>query len=348
MKLWNDARGTAFVLLIASLSALISACNQSAEEPSAAPSQVAVNLTKTETAVPPTATSTPTPTLQPTDTPTTVPSDTPTATASPSPTPTPTETPTATATPQLTLAPGEAMGAACSESMTTWLSLTKDLTFPERFAEADPVKTDEDFDVNTYFTAFNHLSMEPGYVLDFVYFTDGLGGKPLVYARPTDQKPYETYSEFIEAAGQPSYGERSYDYLEHTHDFLDYVRTDDTEEGYLQFLMLANLVDQFYLFWHALYNDAIFMCGEADMARVFAEVKNFNIELPEEVIEAAGNLNFEPTVLLEEETATVRYIYFTKWGGFIEMWYTLTREYPHQYVDSDGQLLIEYDCGILF
>jgi hypothetical protein len=111
------------------------------------------------------------------------------------------------------------------------MNLTQNLTFPDRFHEGNPIKTDDDFDANSYLSVLNHLSIETGYELDFVYFRDGVGGKPLVYARKTDQAPYETYAEFTAVAGEPSYWEGSYGYLEHAHDCMALIKTDDTEVG---------------------------------------------------------------------------------------------------------------------
>jgi hypothetical protein len=227
-------------------------------------------------------------------------------------------------------------------------ALTQNLDLPDHFLQEDPTKTKEDFDVNSLFSALDHLALTEGYTLDFVYFADDLGGKPLIYARATDQTPYATYSEFIEAAGGASYWERSYASLEHAYDYLDFIGTDDTPNGYFQFIVMATVGDQFHLYWHSLYHDEVIMCDISDIEKAAEEVQSFDIELPESIIAEAQALDLEPTVYLDEETATVRFVLFTKWSGFIEVWYTLTREFPHTLVDGGSQVLIEYDCGISF
>ena len=78
-----------------------------------------------------------------------------------------------------------------------------------------PAKADGDFDVNSFLSVLDHLSLEEGYALDFVYFSDDLGGKPLVYARESDQPPFAAYTEFIDSKGGASFWERSYDTLEY-------------------------------------------------------------------------------------------------------------------------------------
>ncbi len=244
--------------------------------------------------------------------------------------------------------PGSSAATTCRESIDGVRALTQDLGLPDHFLQGNPTKTSEDFDVNSLLSALDHLTVTQGYTLDFVYFADGLGGKPVIYSRAIDETPYATYSEFIEAAGGASYWEQSYGPLEHAHDYLEFVETDDRPDGYLQFVMMATVGDQFYLQWHSLYHDEVIMCDVSDVEKAVEEVQGFDIELPESIIARARALDLEPTVHLDEETATVRFVLFTKWGGFIEVWHTLSREFPHMFVDGGSEVLIEYDCGINF
>ena len=39
---------------------------------------------------------------------------------------------------------------------------------------------------------------------------------------------------------------------------------------------------------------------------------------------------------------------FTKWGGFFRLTETMRREYPHEVLDEERELLVPYECGILF
>ena len=268
---------------------------------------------------------------------------------------TPTKTPTRTATSSSTAThiprrtpEGIPLIQVCQQSVTGMRNLTRNLEIPEGYFEEGPIRTEDDFDVNSYFSVLNHLDMEDGYVLDFVYFLDHLGGKPLIYARPINKAPYQTYAEFIEAVGEPTYIESSYGYLEHAHDFMEFIRTDDTAEAYLQLIILAVLVDQFYLFWHGAYNDLIFLCDISDIDQVIDEVAYFGAEIQPSILEGAQQLDVAPYVSLEDDKVTIRYMIFTKWGGFIDNWYTVTREFPHTAIDGGSEVLIEYDCGINF
>ncbi len=90
-----------------------------------------------------------------------------------------------------------------------------------------------------------HLSMEPGYVLDYVYTFDGMGGYPTLFARPVDSPPYLSWA----------------DVPEHAEEYLDHVMVDDTPEGYLQYVMFSQNAEQFYLYWHSGYNDRGIVCN---------------------------------------------------------------------------------------
>ena len=63
------------------------------------------------------------------------------------------------------------------------------------------VRTDGDFDVNAYFGVLTHLSVEPGWVIDYLYQADGMGGRPFIYARPADRAPYASFDEYAATAG---------------------------------------------------------------------------------------------------------------------------------------------------
>jgi len=113
-------------------------------------------------------------------------------------------------------------------------ALTEGLELPANFQTENPVKTGGEFDVMYYFKVLDHLSMEAGYVLDYVYHYDRMGGYPILYAYLIGQPAYATEAD-LAAAGK-------------TPDYLDYVQADDTPESYFQFIMLAEMGRQFYKF----------------------------------------------------------------------------------------------------
>src|SRR5262245_49300047 len=54
------------------------------------------------------------------------------------------------------------------------------------------IKQGDEFDVNEYFNAFTHISVQEGYAFDYVYQLDSLASYRILYARLADQPAYVT------------------------------------------------------------------------------------------------------------------------------------------------------------
>jgi hypothetical protein len=227
-------------------------------------------------------------------------------------------------------------------------NLKKDLGLPDHFTAENPVRLDSEFDPNQYFQVLKHLKLASGYKLDYIYFNDELGGLPLVYARKSGSAPFQSYSDLLKSFGEEISGERSYVELRHKYDYLERIQIDKTPESYFEFVTLAFLGDQFYLWWHALYNDAIILCDPSDIQFVDAEMKGFELEFPQDVKDRIEDIDFSPIVTVDETSVTVRFVTFTKWGGFFENVYVMDKNNPMQLLDVKFNPLIEYDCGISF
>jgi len=193
-------------------------------------------------------------------------------------------------------------------------------------------RREEDFDPNTYFTALERLSLEPGYVLDYVYYADFLGGAPVLYARATDQPPYSSESALPRTL--PPY--------------LDSIHAEDSIEGFYQLALLRVLGGQFYLYWHAGYNDRQVLVTPAAITALLEAGDGFEQAFPHDMHREAQNLNPTPQVVLNETTVTVTLLTFTNWGGFEQYTVTFQRAFPHTRIEETIKTLVEYDCGVVF
>jgi hypothetical protein len=199
------------------------------------------------------------------------------------------------------------------------------------------IKTGNELDINQYFDVLPHLSMREGYVLDYVYQSDDLGAYPLTYARPLDQTPYASPADIPNNTELP--------------DFRDYVEVQDLEQGYFEYVALDIMADQFYLYWHANYNDYEIVCNKAEINEIVDQVSSgdFGVKMSSvQQARARAISNIEPSVSLNGDTATVQFITFSKWGGFYRETYTIGREFPHQIIDVKQDNLVPYDCGVAF
>lgn len=199
------------------------------------------------------------------------------------------------------------------------------------------VKQGGEFDVNEYFKVFTHISLEQGYALDYVYQVDGLGAYPILYARLEDQPAYTTMKDL------PAGTELS--------DYLAHISVDGTDQGYFEFVAMNIMARQFYLDWHANYNDTEIVCNGDDVDAIIEDMNDGNFGVPLDVsqqLKARSLTEIEPLVKLTDDTAVVELVFFTKWGGFYRWTYTLSRSFPHTIIDVKEENLVPYDCGIMF
>ena len=90
-------------------------------------------------------------------------------------------------------------GAVCQQATVDALSaLYRAQKLPEHLMESEAVKRGQEFDVGEVFSVLSHLSLEPGYVLDYVYCYDSISGWPVLYARSQDQPPHPTCSSLFQ------------------------------------------------------------------------------------------------------------------------------------------------------
>lgn len=231
-------------------------------------------------------------------------------------------------------------GAATPTPRADWGSSLKAVAalqptdIPDYLMQENPQLHGDEFDPNQYFTALTHISMEPGYVLDYIYQYDGLGGYPLVFARLESISREQAAEDFRQSGNTDS--------------FLNHVKTDGTEQGYYELIALSFVAQQFYLFWHANYNDTIIVPDSAALEEILASIGDFGLPMDEQTLRSVRTLALEPQITFNTDTVTVKLITFSKWGGFSERTYTLAKDFPHTITNADNKVVVPYDCGILF
>jgi len=219
-------------------------------------------------------------------------------------------------------------------------------------------KSDSEFKIDHYFDILDNLELEPGWLVDYLYLQQRLGGEPIIIAFPESKK-----REYQKIINKINYNELysntqdndldniidnflNYDDLDN---YLDHLILDGSEESYFQFVILAKLGTQFALFWHALYNDGEFICTPEVAEKIIKRMNSGKDEMDfmEDDLfdEQLKNIDFEPKINIKEDKAVVRLVFFTKWGGFIEAKYIVKTIFPHKIIDKETETLIEYSCG---
>lgn len=234
----------------------------------------------------------------------------------------------------------DSLASVCRDAVEGMRSLTKNLEFPWYLLDEEPVKTGDELDVNDYFTVLDHLALEEGYVLDYIYAHEFMDGWPFIYIRQADEAPYRTFEDYIRDRGEdsPSY--------------LENIVLDGTSASYIQFVVLAIMANQFYLFQHSNYDDFLVVCENDMLESTYLVVKESvvfmgNDLIPQEVKDRAEMLNFEPVIIQNADRVQIQIIGFTKWGGFKQITFTVGRDFPHR-VEREETVLLPYNCGIVF
>jgi hypothetical protein len=239
----------------------------------------------------------------------------------------------------------------CEITVDGMYDLILGLELPEHFDawDQEAVRNGTEFDVNQYFDILTSLSMEPGYTLDYVYDAYGGNGYPVLYTRADGMQRYATFSEYQQAADGLA-GEDAQALLQQG--YLAHVIPEDTEDGYFQMAVLYLLGEQFYLLWHANYDDDIIVCDQDHLEKALEDYVMWIVEYDpgdaEDILEGVEDVSLEPEVLLREDVAEVSLVYFTKWGGVYRVTYEISREKPYPIVETNLENLYEYDCGIMF
>ncbi len=199
------------------------------------------------------------------------------------------------------------------------------------------------FDPNLFFTVLTHVAAEPGYVLDYVYLGESLGARPVVYARAKAAAPFATYADLQASQGGAKPGPPFERYMAH-------VRPDGSPTGFFEWIVLGIAGEQFYLDWHAAYNDSEVVCGGTALDGILAEISSpkAGAALKAEDAAKARALDIAPKVALQGDRATVSLVTFTAWGGFERRSYAVSVQAPHRLLEEERDPLLAYDCGIRF
>lgn len=225
----------------------------------------------------------------------------------------------------------------------------------------DVEKSASEFRIDHYFDILDRVELEKGWQVDYLYIQQRIGGGPEIIAYPEAKK--EEYIKIINKINdnELDYNSRDSDSENIIHTFLNYddvdnyldhVKLDGSEESYLQFVILAALGSQFSLFWHALYSDHEFVCTSEKADKIIKRINRSKQEMSfmedELFDQQLKKIDFEPQVTIKDSDVTVRLVFFTKWGGFIEAKYQVKKDFHHKIMERETETLIDYDCGYVY
>lgn len=200
-------------------------------------------------------------------------------------------------------------------------------------------------DLNCYFSILTHLSLEPGYTLDYVHQPARV---PQIYARRKGERRCRDWSQVRERAqrrtSMPEMAFRSGNFA-----YLSHITTDDSEDGFFQLIVLGIMGAQFLCYDHAAYNDWKIVCTHAALDASLVYLAELSTEGDAAWIHREANaFDLAPHVQMGDDAVTVRVALFSAWSGLHRCSYTVRRAFPHHISPAGRQQLVEYNCGICF
>jgi hypothetical protein len=224
---------------------------------------------------------------------------------------------------------------------------------PANLIPADGLKNGKEFDVNSIFTVLTHISMQEGYVLDYVYLSDGNQGGPILYIRPIDATPFKTYQEYKQAYHDVprQTGDSTMIWLVKgatTSTFGNKMKTDGSAEGYYEYALFQTLANRFYLSGGARINDKVVVAESAKLESILTMIDNEETwtKINKEFKTTARKLDLNPVIMITDPSVLVETILFTKWGGFQRLSIVINKDYPNLVTSINLSPVLEYQCGV--
>ena len=113
------------------------------------------------------------------------------------------------------------------------------------------------FDVNRYLEVFDLIKVDKGFVLDYEY----IGDAPSVYTRK--KSLLDTFKLKTDKLRNTAFGLKGN---------IENISFEKSPEGFFQFAVFSIVIHQFYLFWHACYNDDEIVYSRSQIDEILKEI----------------------------------------------------------------------------
>lgn len=133
---------------------------------------------------------------------------------------------------------------------------------PPHLERPDARRRGDEFSLDTIFSILSHLRQPAGISVDYVYSYVEAAGCPVPYLRKREGLRLLTHRDLLEQGDDAGNPEVVYNALE----------CDRSPEGYFELVLFRTMAMQFYLFWHANYNDATVIASRQALASSLTRV----------------------------------------------------------------------------
>ena len=234
------------------------------------------------------------------------------------------------------------------------------------------------FDIGEYMDIFSELSVLPGRRIECVYWSDGTGGRPLLYGweeacdrkefvQQWREKVWANNMEFLrgqwERKQTPQKDRRqeeqaSFKYFnkylteedamiayasDSTNAPVRFLVPKDSEMGYFQLLMFDLYAGNFAFYWHAWYGYRFLICDKAQIEFLIQENRKgaFKVSFEEQKMLPLLETDVAPKVVMEQDRCVITIYAFYAGRGVCRETYSIPRKAPCAIMREKSECLVK-------
>lgn len=219
------------------------------------------------------------------------------------------------------------------------------------------------FNLNKYLQYFDKLIFPDGLRCHYIFADDRLGGSPILYFK-NDSLEIDSY---IEKKFQESVDKNSVAKGLITKEFEDvrkvqilwgfaemnnarnFLKPEDTEIGYVQYLFFNQFGEQFALKWHSNYGQKSIIFSENEMKRLFNFYSNTNdFSCKIEDFEKLLEINLTPVIELGNDKCIITWYEIRTHSGIHKLTYEISRVSPYLITTKEDIELLKINAEFFY
>jgi len=219
------------------------------------------------------------------------------------------------------------------------------------------------FNLNKYLQYFDKLIFPDGLRCHYIFADDREGGSPILYFK-NDSLEIDSY---IEKKFQDSVDKNNVAKGLITKEFVDvrkyqilcgfaemnnarnFLKPEDTEIGYLQYLFFNQFGEQFALKWHSNYGQKSIIFSENEMKRLFIFYSNTNdFSCKIEDFKKLLEINLTPVIEFGNDKCIIKWYEIRTHSGIHKLTYEISRVSPYLITTKEDVELLKINAEFFY
>lgn len=213
------------------------------------------------------------------------------------------------------------------------------------------------FDTKTYLAFFDNIDVVQGMKINVYFFDNFLDGNPYLYALKETQS-LESVIDSLSGKRRKSNSNKSrlkehellYRFLnDSSSKAKTYLKPQNTDEGFLQYLFFSEMGEQFALKWHSNYNEKYVICSSDMLKDVIAEYRDSEIFSVDSLsLVGLEKISTKPTIESNSDHYNITWIENRTHSGIYKCSYQINRKNPYCIVRTSEERLLEIFINFIY